>query len=64
MRNRPSSHVLLLFLLVALNLVAYLAIYRAGIQRGFSPSLLLAVRDLALFLPVAATLVWLVKRQR
>lgn len=64
MRNRPSSHLLFLILLAVLNLSAYLAIYRAGVERGFAPSLLVVLRDLVLFLFVAATLIWLVKKQR
>jgi len=64
MRNRPSTHIFLLFLLLALNAVAYLAVYRAGVARGFAPSLLVAVRDLALFLPVLFTFFWLVRRHR
>jgi len=64
MRNRPSSHILLLLLLMVLSGVAYLAIYRAGLTRGFEPSLLLAARDLALFLPTFFVFVWLVRRQR
>lgn len=64
MRNRPSSHFLLLLALLALDVLAYLAIYRAGITRGYSASLLLAARDLMLFVPIFAVFVWLVRRQR
>lgn len=64
MKNRPSSHLLLLLGLLALDALAYLAIYRSGIARGFSPSLLLAFRDLALFLPLLAIFIWMVRRYR
>src|SRR5262249_25197687 len=64
MRNRPSSHFFLLCLLLALDVLAYAAIYRAGVTRGFSPSLLLAFRDLALFLPIFVVFVWLARRRR
>jgi cell division protein FtsW (lipid II flippase) len=64
MRNRPSSHFFLLLLLLALNALAYVAIYRAGVARGFSPSLLLAARDLFLFLPIFAAFIWLARRRR
>lgn len=64
MKNRPSAHVLVLFVLLLLSLVAYLAIYRSGVLRGFNPSLLVVFRDLALFLPIGATLIWLVRRHR
>jgi cell division protein FtsW (lipid II flippase) len=64
MKNRPSSHLFLLLLLWVLNALAYLAIYRAGVVRGFSPSLLLAARDLLLFLPILFTFVWLSRRHK
>lgn len=64
MKNRPSSHLLLLVLLVVLDALAYLAIYRAGIARGFSPSVLLACRDLALFLPIFFVFIWLARRHK
>ncbi len=64
MRNRPSSHLFLLFLLFALNAVAYLAIYRAGITRGFAPSLILAGRDLVMLLPILFVLLWLIRRHK
>lgn len=64
MRNRPSSHLFLLFVLFALNAVAYLAIYRAGVTRGFAPSMLLAARDLVLLLPVLFVFLWLIRRHK
>ena len=64
MKNRPSSHFLLLILLFALAALAYIAIYRAGVARGYSPSLLLALRDLALFFPIFTIVVWVARRHR
>lgn len=64
MKNRPSSHFFLLILLLALDALAYFAIYRAGVARGYSPSLLLAFRDLALFFPIFVIFVWLARRHR
>src|SRR5215468_1048405 len=64
MRNRPSSHFLLLILLFALDALAYSAIYKAGEARGYSPSLLLALRDLALFFPIFTIVVWIARRHR
>src|SRR5499426_4750480 len=64
MKNRPSSHFLLLILLFALDALAYFTIYRAGVARGYSPSLLLALRDLALFFTIFAIVVWLARRHR
>ena len=64
MKNRPSSHLLLLLALVVLDALAYLAIYRAGIARGFSPSVLLACRDLALFIPIFFVFIWFARRHK
>jgi cell division protein FtsW (lipid II flippase) len=64
MRNRPSSHFFFLIALLAFNTLAYVTIYRAGEARGFSPSILLAFRDLALFLPVFLLFVWLIRQRR
>jgi len=64
MRNRPSSHFFFLIAMLAFNTLAYVTIYRAGVARGFSPSLLLAFRDLALFLPAFFIFIWLIRRRR
>jgi cell division protein FtsW (lipid II flippase) len=64
MKNRPSSHFLLLIFLFALDALAYFIIYRAGVARGYSPSLLLALRDLALFIPIFMIVVWIARRHR
>jgi len=64
MKNRPSTHFLLLIFLFALDALAYITIYRAGVARGYSPSTLLALRDLALFFPIFVIVVWLARRHR
>lgn len=64
MKNRPSSHFFLLILLFALAALAYYAIYRAGLARGYSPSILLALRDLSLFFPIFFIMVWIARRHR
>src|SRR5262245_5559979 len=64
MKNRPSSHFLLLILLFALDALAYFTIYRAGVARGYSPSKLLALRDLSLFIPIFVIMVWIARRHR
>ncbi|HKQ79894.1 MAG TPA: FtsW/RodA/SpoVE family cell cycle protein [Blastocatellia bacterium] len=64
MKNRPSSHFLLLILLFALDALAYFTIYRAGVARGYSPSIMLAMRDLSLFIPVIVIMVWIARRHR
>jgi len=64
MKNRPSSHFFLLILMFALDALAYYVIYRAGVARGYSPSLLLALRDLTLFFPLFIIIVWIARRHR
>ena len=48
----------------ALDALAYYSIYHAGVARGYSPSLLLALRDLTLFFPLFIIIVWIARRHR
>src|SRR5262245_16602933 len=64
MKNRPSTHFILLILLFALDALAYYTIYRAGVARGYSASLRLALRDLALFIPIFTIVAWVARRHR
>ena len=58
MRNRLSSHLLILFVLVAIEVVGYYAIHRAAAIRGYETSLIGAARDLLLFLPIIVMALW------
>src|SRR3954453_3907414 len=58
MRNRFSSHVLLLLALVAVEVVGYYAIHRAAVIRGYSTSVIGAARDLMMYLPIIAMALW------
>ena len=58
MRNRLSSHLLILLALVAIEVVGYLAINRASVLRGYETSLIGAARDLLLFLPIIVMAIW------
>lgn len=58
MRNRLTSHLLLLFLLVGIEVAGYYAIYRAAAIRGYETSLIGAGRDLLLFLPIIVMALW------
>jgi cell division protein FtsW (lipid II flippase) len=64
MKNRPSTHLLLLLLLTAVTGVAHWAIIRAGEGRGFQPSGWVALRNMGLFLPLLALFFWLVRSRR
>jgi cell division protein FtsW (lipid II flippase) len=59
MRNRLSSHLLVLFVLVAIEIVGYYAIYRAAAIRGYETSLIGAARDILLFLPIIVMALWI-----
>src|ERR1041385_2880055 len=58
MRNRFSSHVLLLLALVAAEIVGYYAIHRAAMIRGYSTSVIGATRDLMMYLPIIVMALW------
>ena len=64
MKNRPSTHLLLLLLLAAVTGVAHWAIIRAGEGRGFHPSGWVALRNIGLFLPLLGLFFWLVRGRR
>jgi cell division protein FtsW (lipid II flippase) len=59
MKNRASSHLLLLLLILGLEITGYLAIHRAGLLRGYETSVIGAVRDLMMFIPLMFIVIWL-----
>ena len=59
MRNRASTHLLLLLLIVGFEIVGYVAVYDAALLRGYEPSVVGAARDLLLYVPVIFLLFWL-----
>src|SRR5262249_49059155 len=58
MRNRLSSHLLMLIVLVAIEVVGYYAIHRAAAIRGYDTSIIGAARDLLLYLPIILMALW------
>jgi cell division protein FtsW (lipid II flippase) len=62
--QRPSLHILLLVALAALAAVAHLGVISAGQLRGYSPSLVVAVRNVGFYLPIVGVLLWLARSQR
>src|SRR5436190_22663790 len=58
MRNRFSSHLLLLLALGATEIVGYYAIHRASMIRGYSTSVIGAARDLLMYLPIIVMALW------
>ncbi|MDT5262130.1 MAG: hypothetical protein QOC61_1134 [Acidobacteriota bacterium] len=62
--NRASTQLLLLLLIVGLEVVGYVAVYDSALLRGYEPSLVGAVRDLLLYVPLIVFLFWLSRAQR
>lgn len=59
MKNRASTHLFILLLIVACEIVGYMAVRRAALIRGFEPSMIGAVRDLLMYVPIIFLLLWL-----
>ena len=66
MKNRLSSHLLLLLGLAVFEIVGYAAIHRAALIRGYETSLIGAARDLLMYFPIIVAALWIsiVKRFR
>ncbi|HKR60176.1 MAG TPA: FtsW/RodA/SpoVE family cell cycle protein [Pyrinomonadaceae bacterium] len=64
MKNRASSHLLLLVLIVGFEILGYIAIHRAALLRGYETSIIGAVRDLMMFFPLFVLLIWLSRVMR
>jgi cell division protein FtsW (lipid II flippase) len=64
MKNRASSHLLALILIFGFQVAGYVAVYRAALLRGYEPTLVGAVRDLALYVALFAILFWLSRRMK
>ncbi|HTG86338.1 MAG TPA: FtsW/RodA/SpoVE family cell cycle protein [Pyrinomonadaceae bacterium] len=64
MKNRASSHLLLILIILGLEITGYVAIHRAGLLRGYETSLIGAVRDLAMFIPLMMVALWLSRTKR
>ena len=58
MRNRFSSHLLVLLALVAIEVVGYYAIHRAAMIRGYGTSVIGAARDLLMYFPIIVMALW------
>jgi cell division protein FtsW (lipid II flippase) len=64
MRNRASSHLLLILLILGLEITGYMAVHRAGLLRGYETSTISAVRDLMMFFPLMLLAIWLSRNMR
>jgi cell division protein FtsW (lipid II flippase) len=59
MKNRASSHLLLVLIIVGLEIGGYIGIHRAALLRGYETSLVGGVRDILLFIPLVVLMLWL-----
>src|SRR5678815_1628570 len=64
MKNRASSHLFLLLVILGFEIAGYIAVHRAGLLRGYETSVIGAVRDLLLFVPLIALVLWLSRAMR
>jgi cell division protein FtsW (lipid II flippase) len=63
-KNRASSHLLLILLILGLEITGYLAVHRAALLRGYETSTIGAVRDLLMFVPLVFIALWLSRSKR
>lgn len=64
MKNRASSHLFLILIILGLEITGYLAVHRAALLRGYETSTIGAVRDLLMFLPLIIIALWLSRSMR
>jgi cell division protein FtsW (lipid II flippase) len=64
MKNRASSHLLLILLILGLEIAGYIAVHRAGLLRGYETSTIGAVRDLLIFVPLMLVAIWLSRNMK
>lgn len=64
MKNRASSHLLLILLILGLEIAGYIAVHRAGLLRGYETSIIGAVRDLLIFVPLMLVAIWLSRNMK
>src|SRR5688500_18721458 len=59
MKNRASSHLFVLLLIVGFVIAGYWAIHRAALLRGYETSIIRAVLDLLMCIPLFVLITWL-----
>src|SRR4029079_5298649 len=64
MKNRASSHLLIILLILLLEVAGYWGVHRAALLRGYETSIIGAVRDLLMFLPLFILVIWLSRFRR
>jgi cell division protein FtsW (lipid II flippase) len=59
MRNRLTSHLFWLLVIVGIEVAGYYAIHRAALLRGYETSQIGAARDLLIYLPIIVMAFWI-----
>jgi len=64
MRNRLSSHLVVLLALIAIEVVGYFAVHNSALIRGYETSWIGAIRDLLIYFPILVLAFWLSRAKR
>ena len=64
MKNRASSHLFILLQLLIFEIAGYWGIHRAALLRGYETSIIGAIRDLLMFVPLFILVIWLSRFMR
>jgi cell division protein FtsW (lipid II flippase) len=64
MKNRASSHLLALLLIIGFEVVGYYAVHRAALIRGYETSWVSGMRDLLMYVPVVLIVFWLTRAKK
>ncbi len=64
MKNRASSHLFIILLLLIFEVAGYWGIHRAALLRGYETSIIGAIRDLLMFIPIFVLVIWLSRVMR
>jgi cell division protein FtsW (lipid II flippase) len=61
MKNRASSHLFALLLIIGFEIVGYYAVHRSALIRGYETSWVSGVRDLLMYVPIVFLVFWLTR---
>jgi cell division protein FtsW (lipid II flippase) len=64
MKNRASSHLLALLLIIGFEVVGYYGVHRAALIRGYETSWVSGIRDLLMFVPIIFIVFWLTRAKK
>src|SRR2546430_17215706 len=64
MKNRASSHLFIIILVAILEVAGYWGVHRGALLRGYETSIIGAVRDLLMFVPLCILVIWLARIMR